>query len=191
MVKHKLREGEAHLLIALFDHLKIYDECAKTKDTSIADEMNNAEEHGCETYGELLNKAVVNSLNARERTIITLHYGLSGDGKYYTCEEIARALNVTRAYIHEHEDLALKRIKQYMTELNDAETTATINELRDRADKSLLHANNARDKGQFVVEDIHTRRLEVFTNAMRKLKIQQAIRKDREGDERRHGSTRL
>lgn len=42
MVKHKLREGEAHLLIALFDHLKIYDECAKTKDTSIADEMKIA-----------------------------------------------------------------------------------------------------------------------------------------------------
>lgn len=182
MVKHKLREGEARLLIALFDHLKIYDECAKTKDTSIAAEMNNAEEHGCETYGELLNKAVINSLNARERTIITLHYGL-GDGKYYTCEGIARALNVTCAYILEHEDLALKRIKQYMTELNDAETTATINELRDRADKSLLHANNARDKGQFVVEDIHTRRLEVFTNAMRKLKIQQAMRKYREQEQ--------
>lgn len=183
MPKYKLTEGEARLLVALFNHLKICELQAAFHHTSVADEMNNAEEHGCETYGELLNKAVINSLNARERTIITLHYGLSGDGKYYTCEEIARALNVTCAYICEHEDLALKRIKQYMTELNDAETTATINELRDRADKSLLHANNARDKGQFVVEDIHTRRLEVFTNAMRKLKIQQAIRKYREQEQ--------
>lgn len=183
MVKHKLREGEARLLAAMFDHLTLFEELAATNHTSVADEMNDAEEHGCETYGELLNKAVINSLNARDRTIITLHYGLPGDGKYYTYEEIARALNVTCAYIHEHEDIALKRIKQYMTELSDAETTATINELRNGADKSLLHANNARDKGQFVVEDIYTRRLEVLTNAINKLKIQQTIRKHRDGTE--------
>lgn len=191
MVKHKLREGEAHLLIALFDHLKIYDERAKTKDTSIADEMNNAEEHGCETYGELLNKAVINSLNTRERTIIILHYGLSADGECHTLEEIARALNVTCAYIHEHEDLALKRVKQYMTELNDEETDEVVYNLQSDVQEYLMDATRARVAGDAVSEEVSDHYWEVGTDAINKLKIQQAIRKYREGDERRYGNTHL
>ena len=176
MVKHKLREGEARLLIALFDHLKIYDECAKTKDTSIAAEMNNANEKILETYYELLERALVVKLNNRERKVIKWRYGLSAD-------EIAPDSSVKPERIRPIELKALQKIRRYMTEFNGEETNMIIRALEIQAQEELKNSAQAQEQGDSVSEEVYTHNWMVDTSAENKLKIQQAIRKYRDQNE--------
>lgn len=176
MPKLKLTEGEARLLVAVFDHLKICELQAASHHTSVADEMNDPEEHGYETYGELLKMAMRITLSPRDREIIIRRYGLSEDRKCYTYEEIARKLNASCEFICQREGIALKKIKHYMTELNDNETTVVVIELGDMARENLLDANDARDKGRLVEADMYMKEHDFFINAINKLKILQEVR---------------
>jgi RNA polymerase primary sigma factor len=54
---------------------------------------------------------VLRSLNARERTIIQMRFGL-GDGFAYTLEEVGRVFNVTRERIRQIEAKAIRKLQQ-------------------------------------------------------------------------------
>lgn len=178
MSRYKLTEGEARLLVAVFEHLKPYYERAKTRHTSVADEMST--KTILETYDELLDRALVVKLTKRERTIIEQRYGLSKGGKCYTHEEIAPKFDVTRERICQIETLALCKIKQYMTELNDEETAAAISLLDAKAQEHLEHAVGAKVQGDAVSGDVYMHNCIACTNARNKLAIQQEIRKFKE-----------
>lgn len=183
MGKYELTEGEARLLVAVFDHLKPYYEQAKANKTSVADEMNSAGGEIIRAYYGLLQEALIWWLDARERTIIELRYGLLNSGKCYTHEEIAPKFDVTRERICQIETLALCKIKQYMTELNDEETAAAISLLDAKAQEHLEHAVGAKVQGDAVSGDVYMHNCIACTNARNKLAIQQAARKYREGTE--------
>lgn len=176
MPKLKLTEGEARLLVAVFDHLKPYDEQAKAKGTSVADEMNNANEKILETYYELLERALVVKLNNRERKVIKWRYGLSAD-------EIAPDSSVKPERIRPIELKALRKIKRYMTEFNGEETNMIIRALEIQAQKELKNSAQAQEQGDSVSEEVYTHNWMVDTSVENKLKIQQAIRKYREKTE--------
>lgn len=184
MGKYELTEGEARLLVAVFDHLKPYYEQAKANKTSVADEMNNAGEGIFETYYGLLTKMLTESfLSEREYKIIIRRFGLSASGKRHTLEEVASQFNVTRERIRQVESKALKKIKQYMTELNDEETDKVLCNLQADVQEHLMDTTRAYVAGDSVSEEVYDHYWTVGTNAICKLKIQQAIRKYREGTE--------
>lgn len=180
MPKYKLTEGEARLLVAMFEHLKPYDERAKAKNTSVADEMNSAGGKILDTYYELLDMAMIVRLSIRERSIIKKRFGLSEDRKCYTREEIAPEFGVTRERIRQAEDKALKKIKQYMTELNEYETYMATCILEDKAQEHLEHSMEADDQGDTVSENVYGYDWIVCTDVKNKLAIQQEIRRFRE-----------
>lgn len=180
MTKYKLTEGEARLLVAVFDHLKPYYEQAKAKLSIVANDMSNDQAPTLLTYYGLLQEALVSSLDARERTIIELRYGLLNSGKCYTHEEIAPKFDVTRALICQIETLALCKIKQYMTELHDEETAAAISLLDAKAQEHLEHAVGAKVQGDAVSGDVYMHNCIACTNARNKLAIQLEIRKFKE-----------
>lgn len=181
MPKYKLTEGEARLLVAVFFHLDPYYKQAKANHTSVADEMYNDNEEILGTYYELLERALIVALTARERVIIKQRYGLSEDRKCYTLEEIAREFDVTRERIRQVEAIALKKIHHYMTELNDEETDKVIHELQADVQEYSIDAARAHVAEDSDLEEMYNRCLAVGTSAMNKLKIQQNIRKHREG----------
>lgn len=184
MEKYILPEGEAHLLVAVFEHLKPYYEQAKAKGTSVADEMmNNANEENFDVYHRLLEKAPICSLTDREYKIITQRYGLSEDGHPRTLEEVGREFGVTRERIRQCEAKALKKIHQYMTELDNEETNRAIGALAVMAQEAADRAIVARDEGDLISDVACTHRWTVCNDTMDKLKIQQAIRKYREKSE--------
>lgn len=180
MEKYELTEGEARLLVAVFDHLKPYYEQAKAKHTSVTDEMNNADENVFETYCGLLEKALINSLSEREYKVIVQRFGLSADGKRRTLEETASQFNVTRERIRQLEAKALKKIHQYMTELTDEETDKVIYNLRADVQEHLIYAVREHVAEDPVLEEMYERCWSVGTDAINKLKIQQKIRSHRE-----------
>lgn len=180
MAGHKLTDGEARLLVAVFEHLKPYDEQAKAKNTSVADEMNSAGGEIIRAYYGLLQEALVWWLDARERTIIELRYGLLNSGKCYTHEEIAPKFDVTRERICQIETLALCKIKRRITELNDRETAAAISLLDAKAQEHLEHAVGAKVQGDAVSGDVYMHNCIACTNARNKLAIQLEIRKFKE-----------
>ena len=182
MQKYKLAEGEARLLVAMFDHLKPYYEQAKAKGTSVADEMNNANTEDLNSCTSLLRTALRTLLNDRGYVVIKQRYGLSTDGKRHTLEEIGREFDVTRERIRQVESKTLRKIKRYMTELNDEETARTVSELQDRETEYLRSPDANLDQDE-MLRDICIHNWEVFISAHRKLKIQQAIRKYREQNE--------
>lgn len=183
MTRYILAEGEARLLVAVFDHLKPYYEQAKAKHTSVADEMDNAGEEIIEAYFELYKGAIIKALTPRERKVITQRFGLSASGKRHTLEEVASQFNVTRERIRQVEAKALRKIKRYMTELTDEETDKVVYNLQADVQEHLMDATRAYVAGDSVSEEVYDHYWTVGTNAINKLKIQQAIRKYREGTE--------
>lgn len=183
MEKYELTEGEARLLVAVFDHLKPYYEQAKAKHTSVADEMNNADEKIRCTYQALLRRELSYGLTNRENKIIIRRYGLSADRKRHTLEDVGREFGVTRERIRQVEAKALRKIKQHMTELDDEETYTVVCGLQADVQEHLLDATRAYVAGDSVSEEVYDHYWTVGTNAANKLKIQQAIRKYREGTE--------
>lgn len=183
MVKHKLREGEALLLVAVFDHLKPYYKQAKGKHTSVAEEMSKADGEIIEPYFELYKEAIIKALTPRERKVITQRFGLSVNGKPRALEEVGREFGVTRERIRQVESKALKKIHQYMTELNDEETDKVVCNLQSDVQEHLMDATRAYIAGDSVSEEVYDHYWTVGADAINKLKIQQAIRKHREGAE--------
>lgn len=180
MTKYKLTEGEARLLIAVFEHLKPYNEQAKAKNTSVADEMNSAGEKILNTYYFLLKRAMTVRLSVRERIIIKQRYGFLPHGKCYTREEIAPEFGVTRERIRQAEDKALTKIKQYMTELDEYETYMATCILEDKMQERLEHAMEAGDQGDTVSKNVYGHDWIVCTDVRNKLAIQQDIRRFKE-----------
>lgn len=183
MGKYELTEGEARLLVAVFEHLKPYYEQAKANKTSVADEMNNADEKIPGIYQVLLRRKLSYGLTNRENKIIIRRFGLSASGKRHTLEEIGREFGVTRERIRQVEAKALRKIKRYMTELTDEETDKVLCNLQADVQEHLLDATRAYVAGDSVSEEVYDHYWTVGTDAINKLKIQQAARKYREGTE--------
>lgn len=184
MTKYELTEGEARLLVAVFDHLKPYYEQAKANKASVVTEMNYADEGIFETYYGLLTEMLRGSLlSERENKIIIRRFGLSASGKRHTLEEIGREFGVTRERIRQVEAKALRKIKRYMTELTDEETDKVLCNLQADVQEHLLDATRAYVAGDSVSEEVYDHYWKVGIDAINKLKIQQAIRKHREGTE--------
>jgi RNA polymerase primary sigma factor len=81
-------------------------------------------------------KAMVNSLDPREATIIKLRFGLDGE-KELTLEEVGKRFKVTRERIRQLEYLALAKIRRQMQKHDKIRTTEEIEEERyafERAD---------------------------------------------------------
>ena len=175
-MQYKITAGEMRLLAALFDHLKPYAEQAKNRRSVAVDDG----EEILETYYGLLARALAARLDVSENTIVKKRYGLSADGKCYTLNEIAAEFGVTRECIRQAEASALKKIKQYMTELNDEETAAATSLLDAKAQELLGHAIGAKVQDDATSGDVYTHKWLAHTNAINKLKIQQAIRKFKE-----------
>ena len=57
-------------------------------------------------------RLVQNSLDAREKQIITMRYGLFGLTKSYTQKEIAAKLNISRSYVSRIEKSALDKLRE-------------------------------------------------------------------------------
>lgn len=181
MGKYELTEGEARLLVAVFEHLKPYYEQAKANKASVVTEMNYADEGIFETYYGLLTEMLRGSLlSERENKIIIRRFGLSASGKRHTLEDVGREFGVTRERIRQVEAKALRKIKQHMTELDDEETYTVVCGLQADVQEHLLDATRAYVAGDSVSEEVYNHYWTVGTNAANKLKIQQAVRKYRE-----------
>lgn len=180
MGKYELTEGEARLLVAVFEHLKPYYEQAKANGTSVADEMKNDDVQLLGAYFEQLAKVLTGCLNEREYKIITQRFGLSPYARCRTLEDVGREFGVTRERIRQVEAKALRKIKQHMTELDDEETYTVVCGLQADVQEHLLDATRAYVAGDSVSEEVYDHYWIVGTGAINKLKIQQAIRKHRE-----------
>lgn len=178
MTEYKLKEGKARLLVAVFEHLKPYYERAKAKHTNVIDEMYT--EKIFDTYDALLDRALIAKITEREWPIIKYRYGLSEHRDLHTLEETAREFNLTRERIRQIEASALRKIKQYMTELNDEEADVVIRLLAAKAQEHKGHVVGANLQNDAVSGDVYMHNCIACTNARNKLKIQQAIRKFKE-----------
>ena len=183
MTKYELTEGEARLLVAVFDHLKPYYEQAKANKTSVADEMNNADGEIFNVYYGLLEKALIGRLSEREYKVIAQRYGIFPYAKRRTLEEVGREFGVTRERIRQCEAKALKKIHQYMTELTDEEANKVIYNLRADVREHLMDAARARVAEDSALEEMYERYWSVGIDAINKLEIQRRIRRHREGTE--------
>lgn len=176
MSKYKLTEGEARLLVAIFEHLKPYYERAKNKRAVALDDG----EEILETYYGLLARALVVKLTKREWTIIKYRYGLSEHRNLHTLEETAREFNLTRERIRQIEASALRKIKQYMTELNDEEADVVIRLLAAKAQEHKGHVVGANLQNDAVSKDVYMHNWMVCTVTRNKIAIQQEIRRFKE-----------
>lgn len=59
-------------------------------------------------------RLVKNTLDERERQIITMRYGLFGLKQSYTQKQIASRLNISRSYVSRLEKSALEKLRQGM-----------------------------------------------------------------------------
>ena len=183
MEKYELTEGEARLLVAVFDHLKPYYEQAKANGTSVADEMKNDDEEIFDVYYGLLKKALIGRLSEREYKVIAQRYGIFPYAKRRTLEEIGREFGVTRERIRQYEAKALKKIHQYMTELDDEETAKVAYNLQADVQEHLMDAARARVAEDSALAEMYEHCWSVGTDAINKLEIQRRIRRHREGTE--------
>lgn len=179
MPKYKLTEGEARLLVAVFEHLKPYYERAKTKNTSVADELSECTED-INQYAEAVRHAIANCLDDREYEIILKRYGLPPYKNCSTREEVAQNFGVMRERIRQVEAKALQKIKRFLINLNDEETSAAISALENERANQMVHASRAEEQGDYTSMDVYMHNCIACTNARNKLAIQQEIRKFKE-----------
>lgn len=182
MDKYILLEGEAHLLVAVFKYLKVYRARADANGTSVSDELSECTED-ISVYASAINHAIANCLDGREHEVIARHYGLSPYTECSTLAEIGRSFNVTHERTRQVEARALQKIRRYATELTDEETLMTIDALEDAKIGLLAQANRAAWIGGTETADDHMSSYNAYTNIIRKISVQQQIRKGREGQE--------
>lgn len=171
-----LTDGEACLLVAIFEHLKKYSERAETKGTSVADELSECTED-ISQYAEAVRHAIANCLDDREYEIILKRYGLPPYKKCSTREEVAQNFGVTRERIRQIEAKALQKIKRFLIKLNDEEVSAAISALKNERANQMVHASRAEEQGDYTSMDVYMHNWQACNNAASKLKIQQDIRK--------------
>lgn len=176
MEKYVLLEGEAHLLVAVFDHLGKYRERANANGTSISDELSECTED-ISVYADALSDATGNCLNDREYDVIAQRYELSPYEKCSTLEEIARNFNVTRERIRQIEARAIKKIRRFMTELNDAEARMATEALKDYKNGQYAQWMFAQDIGDREAIHAYVHNYNACINAINKIEIQKQIRK--------------
>ena len=86
-------------------------------DSSVADFVMDESDAGPETLAHLqmlrqeAEKAMLDALNARERLVLQMRYGL-GDGHVYALEAIAQRLGLTRERVRQIEAKALSKLRQ-------------------------------------------------------------------------------
>lgn len=93
------KEGNSIMLIDIM----------KNDEEDIFDEINS------EIQVKQLYKNIKTELDAREKKVILLRYGLA-DGHSYTQREIAKMLNISRSYVSRIEKKAVSKLKRGITE---------------------------------------------------------------------------
>lgn len=182
MEKYELTEGEARLLVAVFEHLRKYSERAKENDTSVSDELSECTED-ISVYADALSDATGNCLNNREYDVIAQRYELSPYKKCSTLEEIARNFNVTRERIRQIEARAIKKIRRFMTELNTEEILEVVLALGTQAQRELQNSKHAQEQGDSVADEVYMHHWKACIDAANKIKIQHEIRRWQDGHE--------
>lgn len=74
-----------------------------------------AEEIDLRIRSTLMYKAIKESLSEREKKVISLRYGLNGEGKCFPQREVAKIMGISRSYVSRIEKLSLEKINAYMT----------------------------------------------------------------------------
>ena len=74
-----------------------------------------AEEIDLRIRSTLMYKAINESLNSREKKVISLRYGLNASGKCFAQREVASIMGISRSYVSRIEKLSLEKINAYMT----------------------------------------------------------------------------
>lgn len=182
MDKYILPEGEAHLLVAVFKHLRKYSERAKENDTSVSVELSECTED-ISVYADALSDATGNCLNDREYDVIAQRYELSPYKKCSTLEEIARNFNVTRERIRQIEARAVHKIRRFMTELNTEEILEVVLALGTQAQRELQNSKHAQEQGDSVADEVYMYHWKACIDAANKIKIQHEIRRWQDGHE--------
>lgn len=182
MEKYELTEGEARLLVAVFEHLGKYRERAKENDTSVSDELSECTED-ISVYADAINHAIANCLNDREREVIKRRYILSPYTECSTLEEIARNFNVTRERIRQIEARAIKKIRRFMTELDSAEARMATEALKAYKNGQHTQWMRARESGDRGAIHAYVHNYDACINAIKKIEIQKQIRKWRDEQE--------
>lgn len=183
MGKYELTEGEARLLVAVFEHLKPYYEQAKANKASVVTEMNYADEGIFDVYYGLLEKALIGRLSEREYKVIAQRYELSPYKKCSTREEIARNFNVTRERIRQIEARAIQKIRRFMTELDNAEARMATEALKDYKNGQYAQWMLIQDSGDREAIHAYVHNYNACINAINKIEIQKQIRKWRDEQE--------
>lgn len=179
MEKYILPEGEAHLLVAVFEHLRKYSERAKENDTSVSDELSECTED-ISVCADALNYAIANCLNDREYDVIAQHYELSPYTECSTLEEIARNYNVTRERIRQVEARALQKLSRFSTELNNAEARMATEALEAFKKGQYAQWMCARESGDRGAIHAYVHNYNACINAINKIEIQKQMRKWRD-----------
>lgn len=182
MEKYILPEGEACLLVAVFEHLGEYRERAKENDTSVSDELSECTED-ISVYADALSYAIANCLNDREHEVIKRRYILSPYTECSTLEEIARNFNVTRERIRQIEARAIKKIRRFMTELDNAEARMATEALKDYANGQYAQWMLIQDSGDREAIHAYVHNYNACISAINKIEIQKQIRKWRDEQE--------
>ena len=66
-------------------------------------------------------RAILDSLDARERTIIEMRFGLREDGQQHTLSQIAKELDISRERVRQIEDLTIQKLKKILKEREHGE----------------------------------------------------------------------
>lgn len=182
MEKYILPEGEACLLVAVFEHLGEYSERAKENDTSVSDELSERLEE-ISVYTDVLTHAMEICLNDREYDVIAQRYELSPYTECSTLEEIARNFNVTRERIRQTEARAIQKIRRFMTELDNAEARMATEALKDYKNGQYAQWMLIQDSGDRGAIHAYVHNYNACINAINKIEIQKQIRKWRDEQE--------
>lgn len=182
MEKYILPEGEAHLLVAVFEHLRKYSERAKENDTSVSDELSECTED-ISAYAHALNHALIICLNDHEYDVIAQRYELSPYTECSTREEVARGFNVTRERIRQIEARALQKLSRFSTELNNAEARMATEALEAFKKGQYAQWMCARESGDRGAIHAYVHNYNACINAINKIEIQKQMRKWRDEQE--------